>query len=265
MTVRFEAAAVLTATIRGFADSEHAGLVSLALAPSGDRRGTRVEASLDEHGTARLGPIQPGEYELVVRTKQEHLWSFAVTRRPVVVRAGDNSATIPMPKFFAVTVTAPALQPGVQLRLSRIGARGSPHMLGDLDEHMQARFGGVPAGRYRLERFGAPPGAGSMEIELPGPTEIEFRPVAPNAYLVRIDDDAGSLTRIGLRDGDIVTGVNGKPFANPRGLRLDLTAARVHDEITLNVVRDGRRLEMTFRTADFEEGPSGGRFFPVHR
>jgi membrane protease YdiL (CAAX protease family) len=44
----------------------------------------------------------------------------------------------------------------------------------------------------------------------------------------------------GLRVGDVLTAVNGRPVANLRGLRLVLRAKRVGDEVPVDFIRDGK-------------------------
>jgi serine protease Do len=66
----------------------------------------------------------------------------------------------------------------------------------------------------------------------------------------------GPAEYAGLRPGDIVTALDGKPMENGRQLRINLYGRTIGEEVTLEVERDGRRLAVRVAIAERDDDPS---------
>lgn len=104
--IRFEPPAFVDVTIPAYARSPHAGWLGLALAVRDERgRSNRVNGNKPQpQGTCRLGPVQPGRYELVLHASPE---SWAVAVQPIELRSGDQAAAIDVPALHTLTIRWP--------------------------------------------------------------------------------------------------------------------------------------------------------------
>jgi serine protease Do len=66
----------------------------------------------------------------------------------------------------------------------------------------------------------------------------------------------GPAAKAGLKGGDIITGVNGKPVTDANNLTLTVTAIAPGTELNLDILRDGQKKEITATTT---ERPSSRR------
>jgi S1-C subfamily serine protease len=105
-----------------------------------------------------------------------------------------------------------------------------------------------------------------MHIAVRSDTTVRFRPEVQDARLVEIRDPDGAMARAGLRDGDMIVGVDGEEFKDSAHANALLTVASKRDAATLSVIRGGRLVELRVRVADFWGGrDSGGRLVPTSR
>ena len=93
----------------------------------------------------------------------------------------------------------------------------------------------------------------NLDPELAAAFGIEGR---GGAVLVNIVPGS-QAEQAGLRAGDVVTGINGKPVRDASDLRNRIALMRVGDSLKLEVVRDGKRLEVA--SAVGARTPQGGR------
>ena len=157
-------------------------------------RGTRHSPHAEDHdlmrkdtrpvspeGTARLGPLAPGEYHLVLAVGPEEGGSFRreVASMAVSLWSGDNAISIPMPLLTDLTVKFPEGSRGQTLSLRKAGEEwvrfpGMPERV-DLDRALDAEgratFPCVPPGEYVLEDR-----EGSMMVRVPAAGEVLFEP-----------------------------------------------------------------------------------------
>ncbi|TVQ82192.1 MAG: DegQ family serine endoprotease [Micavibrio sp.] len=66
---------------------------------------------------------------------------------------------------------------------------------------------------------------------------------------------ASPAGKAGLKTGDVVTHINGRPVEDPDALRFRTALVRIGDEILLNVVRRGRALQIRFTAVAPPENP----------
>jgi hypothetical protein len=97
-----------------------------------------------------------------------------IARQSVVLAEGENRFTMRLPPLFGLVVRVPEEYRKGQLQGSQILGEESFHLHPTPLENGSYGFRHLPAGRYRLTVSGSE--GGSMEVELPGPKEVDFRP-----------------------------------------------------------------------------------------
>lgn len=274
VTVRFSEPARLHASIDGFASSPERDRASLTLETDMRERseGFRSwDATLDEHGVATFPPVAPGTYVLVLhllarddeaKHGRRRNWNQEeVARKNVTLGAGEESASIAIPRMMSFVVALETRGGGESLQLQRIDADGVPSgVVRDLsagDDERELHFDdiAIAPGRYRLVLRDV----GDMWVDLPGPERIVFRPRPFNALQVRTEGQEGYLGEAGLRNGDVVVAIDGTELENKLQTDACIAVARSHGTAKLSVVRGGRRFELT---VDPKRLDDGGRLAP---
>ncbi len=75
--------------------------------------------------------------------------------------------------------------------------------------------------------------------------------VQPRAGVVVTDVmDNTPAAQAGLQPGDIIVSIDGRSVATPQALQLAVEQSPIGDEIALEVMRDGKRVELAFRAAE---------------
>ena len=72
-------------------------------------------------------------------------------------------------------------------------------------------------------------------------------------------EPGGAAEKAGLKRGDIVTGMNGKPVDSARQFRLSVSLTPPDTGVKLNVIRDGNPTEVTVKLNEMPggAGPAG--------
>ncbi|MFL5284684.1 MAG: trypsin-like peptidase domain-containing protein [Rhodopila sp.] len=97
-----------------------------------------------------------------------------------------------------------------------------------------ARFGAVKRGQLGVSVSDHP-------AEMPAGQQMEVIPGATTASVVR----GSGAEKAGLRPGDIIVGVNGRPIVSGSQLRALVGLVRPGGNVTLDVIRNGERTQMT--------------------
>jgi hypothetical protein len=264
--VRFRAPATLAVTVSGFKGSEHADRIQLGLSrPSGKGGLSSVTGaeSPDGDGNVVLGPVESGDYELVLHVRIGRHQTMPAVRRPVTLPAGESDLTLPMPTLHEFVVAG---EKGTQYTLKAEPDAGfwfyQSQRCGD---DGRAGFGPLPAGRYVLQSSGK---SGEMVVTVPC-GEVVFKASEYNAMKVSIRDANGMLARAGLADGDLIVAIGGQEFTGQRQMQMLFAAAMMSGEnATLTVIRGGRTLELTVdlkATMQNADAGPGGSVRPVAR
>ena len=168
---------------------------------------------MDAEGHARVGPLAPGDYTVVLQAAGDsggHFDRKRLASVEITVRPGENRVSIPLPTLHEVRVDAPGLDEGSELILELQDAGFRDFHEANVDGSGVATFDGVPAGTYRLRSRGA---SAPMTIQVP-PTSHVFEAKEINALAVSIQDPQGLLGAAGFQTGDIIYGADGTEFAN---------------------------------------------------
>lgn len=259
LEIHFRAAAQMEVEVRGFADHPHATSFTFALIAKDDDSPVQSKAP-DATGALTLGPLETGEYELVTYVSEEAHERIVAERQAVTLRPGTNRITVALPRLYPLTIMADA---GTQLLLSRIDDAERGRMAKKCNDNGRAAFAALPAGRYQILSWG--PGGGQMEVTLPGPALVTFKPGKLDALRVTVTDPAGTIAKAGFQDGDLVIALGGKEFENLSQLQMLMASAMGKKEVTFTVLRGGQQLELTVKIQDMMRGAQGGRLDPAKR
>lgn len=137
---------------------------------------------VDENGEGRIGPLQPGRYRVTLNAVPPDSLPWVKENQlagcTVDVQAIDSPVALTVPEVQEVQISAPGLDPGVELVLTPVGqedymAWGPFYSMKEvLDEEQRCKLSYVPVGTYTLTVAGVD---GSMQVSVPC-GEIEFRP-----------------------------------------------------------------------------------------
>ena len=173
---------------------------------------------------------------------------------------GENRISVGLPRFHPLTIVA---DPGTQLHLSRMDDPESGRIGRTCDENGRASFPALAAGRYQILSWG--PAGGQMEVTLPGPAEVVFKPGRLDALRVTITDPTGTIGKAGFQNGDLVVAIDGSRFDNLAKLQMLMAIAMNREKATFTVLRGGREFDLTVTIKDMMRGNQGGRLDPAKR
>ena len=84
-----------------------------------------------------------------------------------------------------------------------------------------------------------------MTIRIPDQTEITFEPSPPNAVLVTISGEGGTLEDAGFIDGDVIVAIGEESIAGVTQLRGEASkAAAQQAKLSVQVLRNGRDMRL---------------------
>jgi hypothetical protein len=266
LTVQFEAPATVDVVVQGYTSGRYWVSVTGA-GRSAFSSGRDDQGLVDAEGHARVGPLAPGDYTVVLQAAGDsggHFGRKRLASVEITVRPGENSVSIPLPTLHEVRVEAPGLGEGSALTLELQDAGFYDRHEANVDGSGVATFEGVPAGTYRLRSRGA---SAPMTIQVP-PTSHVFEAKEVNALAVSIQDPQGLLGAAGFQTGDLIYGANGTEFANMVQVQtrfMDLSSGAV------NWMVDRGGSTMTLRAGPWEGDMGtlaprlGGSFEPASR
>jgi len=249
LKIQFEEPAHLTVTVAGYRGSGMEGKLTLSVKPAakdGNRRGPtsyygRQRTGLDSEGTQKFGPLSPGEYDIHVSVKTDRYRSSTAQIVTTVLKAGDNSETVTLPKLHSLTVIVDAGQEGTSFRLNSRNSSGY-YYNSSTQKAKDGRvvFKNLVAGDYTLQAWGKT--SGQMQVSIPSQQTIRFEAMVFNAYRVRVNDANGTFVKAGLQEGDLLIGIDGEEFTNERTMGAMMTLARERKNVSLMILRGSRRM-----------------------
>lgn len=214
LTVQFAAPATVDVEIQGYTSGRYwVSVTGSGVGRSAFSSGRDDQGLVDAEGHARVGPVAPGDYTVVLQAAGDsggHFGRKRLASVEITVRPGENRVSIPLPTLHEVRVDAPGLGEGSALVLELQDAGFRDRHEANVDGSGLATFEGVPAGTYRLRSRGA---SAPMTIQVP-PTSHVFEAKEVNALALSIQDPQGLLGAAGFRNGDIIYGADGTEFTN---------------------------------------------------
>jgi hypothetical protein len=184
-TIQFNAPATVKVTIPGYAGSANEGRLLLSLEKAKDADGHSSgrmfhnSRKISAEGIATLGPVEAGNYEIVLSSITDHRFGQGrtIARQPVQLQAGENTATMEMPTLYALTLSFKSNKPGDSVMLHD----GSHNDMVNttVDKDATVTFENLPAGKYKVETYGDK--ARAMYITLSGNLQTDFVVNQPDA------------------------------------------------------------------------------------
>ncbi|MFQ5654863.1 MAG: hypothetical protein ACE5GW_09055 [Planctomycetota bacterium] len=272
VTVRFSSPAHLDLTVTGFTGSGYEGRMRANLQnpsePMQYSYGSQQKGAISIEGSARLGPVEPGEYELqltLLDGSSPYGNSMIVHAMPVTLGTGANSITMPLPSLYTLRVDLPEGQIAGQVQIQPVTDRTLSMRRRRPAEDGGTTFDGLPAGRYTIRVDGNPELMGQMEVEVPAALTVLFTPQKINALRVTITDPNGYLASLGFESGDLVVALNGSRFEGQEQLAVLGLALQTADKLTLTVLRDEEEFDIELETKRLMGGDPGGMIRPATR
>jgi S1-C subfamily serine protease len=125
-------------------------------------------------------------------------------------------------------------------------------------------FEDVPPGDYRLSSWGR--STTQMDVVVSGSLVVRYDPVVMDALRVVVSDPAGAIAASGLRDGDLVVGVDGTEFENTTQINALMSLAQTKPKATLTVLRGTTRFDLEVDVSKlWRNREAGGGFQPAPR
>ncbi|MCA8913100.1 MAG: hypothetical protein KDB82_15475 [Planctomycetes bacterium] len=254
-TVRFESAdtavkearlvppANLELTILGWADSPARKAVSWRLVPRGDSsffsRELYGDPAARKTGDEKksFGPVEPGDYDVVLSLGLAHWRSADLLREPVTLKSGDNSFSVTMPELYSLTIASGDSRVSVHSKDETISIDAS-----DLDiKDGTTTIPYLPAGSYTLKDR-----SGEMTVSVSGPTTVEFKPKLYNCFVLALRATRGRIAALGLQDGDKLIEIDGVTLDKGDEDYPVVQGAMSKESTTWVVLRNGARTQVTF-------------------
>ena len=95
-------------------------------------------------------------------------------------------------------------------------------------------------GVYTIQCWGS--ASGKMEVSVPAQGTVRFEATVYNAQKAHLKDVNGSFAKAGVRDGDLLIGIDGQEFTNERTMQAMMTLAAERKSVSMMILRGGRRL-----------------------
>lgn len=268
VTVRFGEPAELVLTLAGYVGSGHEGELTARLSDAQPNSSTMFMngEGFDVEGRMRLGPVQPGDYQVELRVRSgQHYRNRFISSTPVTLGPGVTELTLEIPALYTLVVRVPEGGKSRSFSLANEAEDSWSGTRTDVDESGRAVFRKIAAGAYTLTDD-SDMMSGMMRVRIPDQLDVLFEPTPVNALRVTITDPDGGLAKAGFLDGDIVIGVDGKEFGSMMELQMRLMASMTQESTRLLLSRNGATVEVEADLRGMSDPSSmGGRMSPRSR
>jgi hypothetical protein len=267
LRVRLEEPASLEVTLAGYLGSGLEGRLQLQLIDASiDASRTRFYGPMEgsrigSDGRQTFTPIQSGPYTVnLMWDAGQYGRQSLIAAEPVVVGPGENTLAMTVPKLHTLTVFFGGDYAGRHASLKprnpdRSSFWGSSERIGASGELL---FAGLKAGPYVLV-VRSPERRESMPLTVPSAGQIRFTPTPVTALRLTTEDRDGMLSAVGLRQGDLITGIGDTDFDGSRPADQILQGlALARERLTLRILRDGKSLQIPIDSASFRRITSRG-------
>jgi hypothetical protein len=192
----------------------------------------------------RFGPLEPGEYDIVLSGSFGSFGGLEILRQPVTLAGGENAAAAVVPRLNTLTVTLPQ---GVTSRFIMIRPKGSAQQRGPtMPDFKDGRsvIDLLPDGEWVLFD-----GVGEIVVRAPGPAEVVFEPRHYDA--LRVKCQAGAwIEQLGFRNDDVVVEIDGQALKDMESAWALVTLSISKEKTSWKVVRAGAEIELAFDGRD---------------
>ncbi|KAA0212103.1 PDZ domain-containing protein [bacterium] len=170
--------------------------------------------------------------------------------KTISVTATGVEETLELPGLYDLVVIPDAPLGRLDMTLSR--GDGWTTMIKLEDGTCVARQ--LPEGDYLISVGGR----GMMAVRLPASGPVKFEPKPAHALRVSRYDALGIYYRAGLRVGDVITAFDGQALEESQDLRALRREAAKRQTLTLDVVRDGKLVQVVLRESGWQAPFAGG-------
>lgn len=198
----------------------------------------------DAKGVFRLGPVEPGDYELMLTTGHQ----VKVTAMAVRLVGGENKQDMIVESqcSLRVTVRGPGGQPLTFSNVNVAAGDNSAHYYMSTNVEGVCEFHFLKEGEYTLTAHSHEGTETTQKVNLRrGPNEIAVDIRQPDCVRVTWIEPEGEGAKAGLQVGDLITAYNGTPTPT-----LDKLAALVRTTdntvtVSLSIIREGAAMVLT--------------------
>ncbi|MCA8919661.1 MAG: hypothetical protein KDB68_10335 [Planctomycetes bacterium] len=196
---------------------------------------------IPDEGPITLGPVEPGEYDLVVSLSGYGYQALELKRRRITMVSGENELTESVPELYrlVVNVETDSKRPDFSIESSEGNLSIRSHDLQVVDGKVTVEF--LPAGTYRLVARD-----GEMEVSVPSQSNVDYKPRPFDCFVLTLRPSDGRIAALGFKDGDKLIEIDGAELENGSAGSMQLQATFVQDSTTWVVLRNGVRTQLTF-------------------
>lgn len=188
----------------------------------------------------KLGPVEPGEYSLILSYSADSYGSRELLRQRVSLAAGENALTATVPVTYTLTITADNER---DLRRMEIRIKDStPRLNSYRDEVKDGKLTleCIAAGTYTLKSSN-----GEMDVTVSSDTTIKFEPRAYDCIVLTMTT-GGPMEGLGFTSGDKLIEVDGAKVADMDLAWALIQTSMAKEETTWKVLRGGLPTDVTF-------------------
>lgn len=238
--VRFLPRASLTVSVWGIPpDLSVTQCVAVLIEPGSG--GRCKEVWLGPDGKAQFADQKAREYSLTLYGGDKRRGQM-LHRRELTLHAGENDEHIILPSFHPLRITVANAEDNSIGSIRSIHVGKSYSVTSSIDSKSGTfTYEYLPAGKYLFTMVRGRREL-QMQVSVPEQQDVQFEGRPTDAILVRIVNRNGDLGNAGLRDGDLITGIDGVGFANMR--QFSRSFLQRLEGATLNILRSGRALDL---------------------
>jgi hypothetical protein len=184
-------------------------------------------------------PIAAGRYRFYLALKGNSVGVLAEVLFEVATGT-ETIQTCLLPELYSLTVILPdGKKPGLLYVRSSDG-KSSRSVAGN-DIRQRTVIDGLTAGDWVIVTD-----TGEMPVRITGETQVVLAERPFDCLRISGLKPGGRLEALGLRNGDLLIGVDGEPFASLSTLRTQASFSYTKDNTTWSVIRNGATLSITF-------------------
>lgn len=254
---QFEAPVTLELTVTGYNEHEMRDDLRWSMVVRGERNRwvpPQARNGANQASPFSFGPVQPGEFDIVLSFAREMRSSRDLYREPVVLSAGENKLTVAMPLLYSLKLRCKDGRQAADINL-QLGDKRI--YLDSSDRNIDGAILEIPlltAGEYEAYTR-----HGRMKISVPATEVVDFAPRLYDCLEVTSIKAGGLIEQAGLRNGDRVFKVDGAEFGDVDMFRTQLMASLARESTTWTLVREGVVTEVVLNGKAVDEAHDNRR------